>query len=243
MTVRILVGDVRDRLKELPDESVHCVVTSPPYWGLRDYGVAGQLGLEPTLGDHLDAMAARADYAASVGQIVEDAKSAGIDPKAIIGEMTLSAWMRDRSKPQGHVYFARVRNEDSVKIGFSTAVRDRMRAIENQWAIDIELIGSLPGTMDDERWFHRTLDWARDYGRKGTEFFVYSPIAGFIEITLGNADLWPFDEDARQQMADWVRRVHDHHRHIEEGAPRLSAIRRIFDRVAEQQRPYLWKAA
>lgn len=31
----------------LPDKSIHCVVTSPPYWGLRDYGVAGQLGLEP----------------------------------------------------------------------------------------------------------------------------------------------------------------------------------------------------
>jgi DNA modification methylase len=42
------VGDVREVLAELPDESVHCVVTSPPYWGLRDYGVDGQLGLEPT---------------------------------------------------------------------------------------------------------------------------------------------------------------------------------------------------
>ena len=46
MTVRILKGDCRQVLRELPDESVHCVVTSPPYFGLRDYGVAGQLGLE-----------------------------------------------------------------------------------------------------------------------------------------------------------------------------------------------------
>lgn len=38
----------------MPDESVHCVVTSPPYWGLRDYGVAGQIGLEPTLPEHID---------------------------------------------------------------------------------------------------------------------------------------------------------------------------------------------
>lgn len=56
MTVRILLGDVREQLKTLPDDSVDIVVTSPPYWGLRDYGVAGQLGLEPTLGEHLDAM-------------------------------------------------------------------------------------------------------------------------------------------------------------------------------------------
>ena len=56
MTVRILIGDVRKKLAEMPDESVHCVVTSPPYWGLRDYGVAGQLGLEPTLGEHIETM-------------------------------------------------------------------------------------------------------------------------------------------------------------------------------------------
>lgn len=48
MTVRILKGDCRHVLKELADESVHCVVTSPPYFGLRDYGVAGQIGLEAT---------------------------------------------------------------------------------------------------------------------------------------------------------------------------------------------------
>ena len=48
MSVRILLGDARAVLATLPDESVHCVVTSPPYFGLRDYGVAGQIGLEPT---------------------------------------------------------------------------------------------------------------------------------------------------------------------------------------------------
>jgi DNA modification methylase len=47
-TTRILIGDVRQRLRDLADESVHCVVTSPPYFGLRDYGCDGQIGLEPT---------------------------------------------------------------------------------------------------------------------------------------------------------------------------------------------------
>lgn len=46
MSVRILTGDCRQVLATLPDESVHCVVTSPPYFGLRDYGVDGQIGLE-----------------------------------------------------------------------------------------------------------------------------------------------------------------------------------------------------
>ena len=48
MTVRIINADVMDGLRQLPDESVNCVVTSPPYWGLRDYGVEGQIGLEAT---------------------------------------------------------------------------------------------------------------------------------------------------------------------------------------------------
>lgn len=43
-----LTGDVLNILELLPSESVHCCVTSPPYWGLRDYGVDGQLGLEKT---------------------------------------------------------------------------------------------------------------------------------------------------------------------------------------------------
>jgi DNA modification methylase len=41
-------GDVLDGLAQMPDASVHCCVTSPPYWGLRDYGVEGQMGLEPS---------------------------------------------------------------------------------------------------------------------------------------------------------------------------------------------------
>lgn len=44
----IIQGDCLTVLRELPDESVQCCVTSPPYWGLRDYGVDGQLGLEKT---------------------------------------------------------------------------------------------------------------------------------------------------------------------------------------------------
>jgi DNA modification methylase len=48
MSARVLVGDVLERLADLPDASVQTVVTSPPYWGLRDYGAEGQIGLEPT---------------------------------------------------------------------------------------------------------------------------------------------------------------------------------------------------
>lgn len=52
----IHVGDARTVLETLPAESVHCCVTSPPYFGLRDYGVVGQLGLEPTLEGYIESM-------------------------------------------------------------------------------------------------------------------------------------------------------------------------------------------
>jgi len=48
MSVQIINGDCREILKTLPDQSVHCCVTSPPYFGLRDYGHDGQIGLEQT---------------------------------------------------------------------------------------------------------------------------------------------------------------------------------------------------
>lgn len=45
---RVIVGDCIDGMRTLPDQSVSCCVTSPPYFGLRDYGVDGQIGLEAT---------------------------------------------------------------------------------------------------------------------------------------------------------------------------------------------------
>lgn len=53
---RIICGDVREELRKLPPNSVQCVVTSPPYWGVRDYGVAGQIGAEPVLKDYVNTL-------------------------------------------------------------------------------------------------------------------------------------------------------------------------------------------
>jgi DNA modification methylase len=55
---RIIEGDCREVLATLPDESIQCCVTSPPYFGLRDYGVDGQIGLEESPEAWLDEMVA-----------------------------------------------------------------------------------------------------------------------------------------------------------------------------------------
>ena len=51
---KIINGDCIEVLKGIEDSSVNCCVTSPPYWGLRDYGVDGQLGLENTPNEYVD---------------------------------------------------------------------------------------------------------------------------------------------------------------------------------------------
>ncbi len=99
--VRIIVDDCRRALADLAPESVQCVVTSPPYWGLRDYGVAGQIGLEASVDAHIAALVAvfrdvrrvlRKDgtlwlnygdaYASSVnGRSAADTKAAGDDDR------------------------------------------------------------------------------------------------------------------------------------------------------------------
>lgn len=51
---KIYCGDTLEIIKKFPDESIDCIVTSPPYWGLRDFGVEGQIGLESTLEEYIE---------------------------------------------------------------------------------------------------------------------------------------------------------------------------------------------
>ncbi len=53
-SIQILVGDALGHMNQLPDDSVQCCVTSPPYWGLRDYGSDGQIGLERTPEEYVE---------------------------------------------------------------------------------------------------------------------------------------------------------------------------------------------
>ncbi len=52
----VLLGDAKAVLSGLPDASVDCVVTSPPYFMLRNYGTAGQLGMERTVEEYVDSL-------------------------------------------------------------------------------------------------------------------------------------------------------------------------------------------
>src|SRR5271169_302048 len=50
---RIIVGDARTELSHFPKKYFQCCVTSPPYWGLRDYGIENQIGAEITVKEYI----------------------------------------------------------------------------------------------------------------------------------------------------------------------------------------------
>ena len=50
---KIIIGDSR-KMKEIPDSSVHLVITSPPYWQLKDYGMVSQIGYYDTYEDYIN---------------------------------------------------------------------------------------------------------------------------------------------------------------------------------------------
>jgi DNA modification methylase len=64
--IALLLGDAEEALRHLPERSVDCVVTSPPYWGLRDYRIARQLGGEPAAEEYVRRLATIFDEVAQV---------------------------------------------------------------------------------------------------------------------------------------------------------------------------------
>lgn len=77
MSIQILIGDCRVRLREMLDASVDCCVTSPPYFGLRDYGVDGQMGLEATPDEFVAGMVA---VFREVHRVLRDDGTLWLDP-------------------------------------------------------------------------------------------------------------------------------------------------------------------
>lgn len=187
MTVRILLGDVREQLKTLADESVHCVVTSPPYWALRDYGVVGQLGLEPTPQEHVAAMVEvfrevrrvlRKDgvcwvnygdsYAGSVnGRSAADTKAAGNDDRTF------------RDKPINNAAGG-LKPKDLCMVPFRFAL----------------------AMQDDGWWLRSILPWVKRNGMPESITDRPATSVEYVFMFTKSARYW-YDADAvRQEMAD-----------------------------------------
>ena len=94
MSNRTLIGDCRDTLRSLPDGAAQCCVTSPPYWGLRDYGHEGQLGLEATPEEYVARMV---DVFREVRRVLADDGTLWLN----LGDSYAGSWGA-QSRPNGN---------------------------------------------------------------------------------------------------------------------------------------------
>ncbi|WP_437880875.1 DNA-methyltransferase [Pseudomonas sp. LRF_L74] len=91
---RILIGNCIDQLRTLPGQSAHCCVTSPPYYGLRDYGVDGQIGLEESPAEFI---AALVDVFREVHRVLRDDGTCWVN----MGDSYAGSWGA-QGRPQGN---------------------------------------------------------------------------------------------------------------------------------------------
>ena len=91
---KIVCGDALDTLRRMQDNCVHCVVTSPPYFGLRDYGVAGQMGAEQTPSEYVQKLV---DVFREVRRVLRKDGTCWLN----LGDSYASAWVCNRRNVVG----------------------------------------------------------------------------------------------------------------------------------------------
>lgn len=153
--ITIYHGDVLARLAELPDESVNCCVTSPPYFGLRDYGVEGQMGLEKTPQEFVAAM---------VGVFREVRR---------VLKVNGTCWVNMGDSYAGH--------HGNKNASYDTAPSNKVGYFENQRKTTVgldglkqkDLIGvpwRLAFALQDDGWYLRSdIIWAKPNGMPGSQ--------------------------------------------------------------------------
>lgn len=155
MTVKIINADCRDALRSLPDQSVHCCVTSPPYFGLRDYGVDGQIGLEPTPDEFVAAMV---EVFREVKRVLRDDGTLWLNlgdsyatgtkaprkPTTITGPEVPASWA-GRSQPERHGTPDGYKTKDMMGIPWRVAFA--LQA--DGWYLRQDIIWSKPNPMPE----------------------------------------------------------------------------------------------
>ena len=187
------VGDVRDELPTLADESIDCVVTSPPYWGLRDYGAPGQLGLEATPAEYVARMVAvfrevrrvLSDTATLWLNLGDSYHGGGYANHAVNGPEWLEAHGGDRrqSRQQDRI---RANPELKPKDLIGIPWRVALALQEDGWYLRSDIIWSKPNPMPES---------VTDRPTKAHEYV----------FLLSKSPRYYFDQEAVREPAEWNR--------------------------------------
>ncbi|MGI8467026.1 MAG: DNA-methyltransferase [Pyrinomonadaceae bacterium] len=173
-TNKIICGDSLKALKTISDESVDCVITSPPYWALRDYGVFGQIGLEPSIEEYLAKLIAVFD---EIKRVLKPAGTCWVNFGDTFANKTKGG---HRNKPQNNMFdsltkratFPKLKTELNIpsKSLCLIPVRFAVRMIERGWILRNEIIWHKPNAMPQSMKDRFTVDFEKIFffvkGRK-----------------------------------------------------------------------------
>jgi DNA modification methylase len=181
MDYRIIEGDCIESMRTMPDASVHTCVTSPPYFGLRDYGVDGQIGLEQTPDEYVAALVA---VFREVRRVLRDDGTLWLnlgDSYAGAGysnHANTGGAMREDGGKQKHLTGSGLKNKDLIGIPWRVAFA--LQA--DGWCLRQDIIWHKPNPMPES---------VRDRCTKAHEYI----------FLLSKAKRYYFDSEAMQEPA------------------------------------------
>ncbi len=148
---KIICGDAGKVLSELPDESIDCVVTSPPYWALRDYGVKEQIGLETSIEEYLEKLLA---VFAEIRRVLKPSGTCWVNLGDTYAYKTKGG---HRNKPQNNMFdsltkratFPKLKTELNIPIKSLCLIPSQfaLGMIEQGWILRNEIIWHKPNVM------------------------------------------------------------------------------------------------
>lgn len=164
-TNRIICGDALKVLRRIPDESIDCVVTSPPYWALRDYGAAGQIGLESTIDEYLEKLLAVFDQ---IRRVLKSAGSCWVNFGDTYANKVKGG---HQNKPQHNIYDSLTKRAVFPKLKTALKIppkslclipaRFAVRMIEQGWILRNEIIWHKPNAMPQSVKDRFTIDYEK----------------------------------------------------------------------------------
>lgn len=203
MNFDIRQGDSLDVLREMPDASVDCCVTSPPYFGLRDYGMAGQIGLEKTPAEFIERLVA-------VFSEVRRVLTAGGTCWVNIGDSYASTWScgRKNAVGDGACDYGRrsIRTGDGIKekdlIGIPWMLAFALRS--DGWYLRQDIIWSKPNPMPESVKDRCTKSHEYVFMLTSSSRYFYDPSA--IAEKATNTDLKKFIDAGPDKQRGHSRR-------------------------------------
>lgn len=215
----ILIGDVLEKLKEIPDESFDVEISSPPYWGLRDYGVEGQWGLEKDFREYLNKLD---QLMVELKRVLKKTGTCWINlGDTYSGGYNHSDWQgTDESfdkKRKNQKYSAQRKNHLEAKSRYGIPERFYINCIDNGWIARNHIIwyksNAMPSSIKDRftnHWesifffaknqkYYFNLDAVREKPLTETKPFNLR----VREAKKGRGQLKLGDDPKAYKMADW----------------------------------------